>query len=81
MYVGEQRQQRTSAGGSKVRFLGALVAAVILVAFAVILTGTDSAAASTTTTRSSRITTITLASPTYRPHAAPGTTDDYHCTS
>lgn len=59
-----------------------LLGALVLVASAVAFAGfsADSVASPTTGASSSRITTITLTSPTYRPHAAPGTTDDYHCT-
>jgi len=63
--------------------VGAMVAIFVLVASALTLTGctTDASAASTSTgTSSSPITTISLSSPTYRPKAPPGTTDDYHCT-
>ena len=63
--------------------VGALVAILALVASALAVTGctTDASAASPATgTSSSHITTISLSSPTYRPKAPPGTTDDYHCT-
>ncbi len=60
-----------------------LVTALVVVGFALTLAGctTDASAASTPTgTSSPHITTISLSSPTYRPKAPPGTTDDYHCT-
>jgi hypothetical protein len=82
--MGEDKQRgrigvRRTHARSWVTFLGVLV----LVASAVGLAGcsADSSGASPTTeASSSRITTITLTSPTYRPKAPPGTTDDYHCT-
>jgi hypothetical protein len=77
--VRQQKQRRTG----RVRPIGALVATLVLAVFALTLTGctTDTSGASATTeASSSRITTISLSSPTYRPTAAPGTTDDYHCT-
>ncbi len=82
--MGDQRQQSGSrVGGSKVGPVGVLVATFVLVASALTLAGctTDASGASpTTVASSSRITTISLSSPTYRPTAASGTTDDYHCT-
>jgi hypothetical protein len=69
--------------GSKAGQVGALVATLILLASALTLGGrtTDASASPTSTaTSSTRITTISLSSPTYRPMAPPGTTDDYHCT-
>jgi hypothetical protein len=59
-----------------------LLAVIVLVASAVAFAGcsADSAATPTTHVSSSLITKITLTSPTYRPKAPPGTTDDYHCT-
>jgi hypothetical protein len=65
------------------RLWGTLVGALVLVASAAAFAGcsADSSGASPTTDASpSPITAITLTSPTYRPKAPPGTTDDYHCT-
>jgi hypothetical protein len=83
--VGAHQARRRSRGrdGSKARSLGVALGAVALVASAVAFAGHSAApaAASPATGRSSpRTTTITLTSPTYRPKAAAGTTDDYHCT-
>jgi hypothetical protein len=58
--------------------LGALALVTSATAFAG--WSADSAASAATPASSSRITTITLTSPRYRPRAAAGTTDDYHCT-
>jgi hypothetical protein len=58
--------------------LGALVLIASGVAFAEL--PDHSSEASAATDASSRVTTVTLRSPTYRPKAPPGTTDDYHCT-
>ncbi len=63
--------------------VGALVLSLVFVAFELTMTGlvTGASAATTSTdTSSARVTTITLSSPTYRPNAQQGTTDDYHCT-
>ena len=60
-----------------------VLGALVLVASALAFAGcsTDSSGASpTTNASSSRITTVTLTSPVYRPKAPAGTTDDYHCT-
>jgi Copper type II ascorbate-dependent monooxygenase, C-terminal domain len=69
--------------GAKARSWSILVGALVLVASAITFAGcsTDSSGATPTTdAASSRITTITLSSPSYRPKAPPGDTDDYHCT-
>jgi Copper type II ascorbate-dependent monooxygenase, C-terminal domain len=63
--------------------LGVLVGALALVASAVAYAGcwADSSGASPSTEASSSpVRTITLTSPTYRPKATVGVTDDYHCT-
>ena len=82
--VDEQQRRKGSAhGGSKCRPVGALVGTLLLVASALNLAGcgtSASGASPTTRSPSSRVTTISLSSPTYRPKAPPGTTDDYHCT-
>lgn len=80
--MGERHQLRSS-GSSKRRPVGSLLTALVVVAFALTMAGctTDASAASAPTgTTSSHMTTISLSSPTYRPKAPPGTTDDYHCT-
>ena len=85
MNVGQQKQRRLTgtSSGSKARSWSILLGALVVVASAVVFAGfsADSSGASpATNASSSRITTITLTSPTYRPKAPPGTTDDYHCT-
>jgi hypothetical protein len=69
---------RIGARGSKARWWGILLGALVLVVSGVAFGGysADSAGAAS----SSPITTITLTSPTYRPKASFGVTDDYHCT-
>jgi hypothetical protein len=57
--------------------LAVLIASVIVASTALTAVGLAIAAASQS---AYPITTISLTSPTYRPHAARGTTDDYHCT-
>ena len=56
-----------------------VVALVFAVSVALLIPGASPASASTGAA-SAHITTIDLSSPTYRPHAQQGTTDDYHCT-
>jgi hypothetical protein len=83
MYVGERKQPKSIGAhvGSRIGPAVALVATLILVASALAGCTTDASAASTSTgTTPSGVTTISLSSPTYRPTAQPGTTDDYHCT-
>ncbi len=84
LVVGERRQwgHIGRRGGPRGRRLGTLVGGFVLVASAVSFGGysAQSGAAAPTGASSTRITTITLKSPTYRPKAPPGTTDDYHCT-
>jgi hypothetical protein len=80
--VGERKQGR-SRGGSKVSPMGALVTTLVVLALALTMAGctTDASAASAPAgSPPSHITTISLSSPTYRPKAPSGTTDDYHCT-
>jgi hypothetical protein len=80
--VGERNRRRSSGvrGGSKAGRLGALIATLIVVGIALSAAGctaTSSGASptsSTSGTSSSRVTTISLSSPTYRPTAQPGTT-------
>jgi len=83
MSVGERKLQRSIGArvGSNAGPAGALVAIFILIASALAGCTTDASAASASAgTSSPDITTISLSSPTYRPTAQPGTTDDYHCT-
>ena len=83
MFVGERKQPKSIGAhvGSRIGPAVALVATLILVASALAGCTTDASAASTSTgTTPSGVTTISLSSPTYRPTAQPGTTDDYHCT-
>jgi hypothetical protein len=54
-----------------------LLAVAAIVAVPVVV-ATQEATASAA--RDSTITTVSMAAASYRPHAAPGTTDDYHCT-
>jgi Copper type II ascorbate-dependent monooxygenase, C-terminal domain len=83
--MGEQRQRAPIGvgSGSAARRWGVLVAVLVVAVSAAALAGcsADSSGASPTTDASSSLVTkITLSSPTYRPKAPPGTTDDYHCT-
>jgi hypothetical protein len=85
MTMGHQKRQGRIGlrSGSRARSWGILLGALVFVGTAVAFAGfpADSSGASPAThASSSRITTITLTSPRYRPKAAPGTTDDYHCT-
>src|ERR1700733_7736920 len=68
---------RVRLSGVRVPRLALLIASVIVVSTAFIAVGLAVAAESHS---AYPISTISLTSTTYRPHAAPGTTDDYHCT-
>lgn len=77
---GERIGERPS---SKARSWGVLLGALALVASAAAFAGCSvdqSGASPTTEASSSPVSTTTLTSPTYRPKASAGTTDDYHCT-
>ncbi len=77
--MGEHMQRgRIGVRGPKARWWGVVVGALVLVGSGVAFSGysADSAGAAS----SIPITTITLTSPTYRPKASFGVTDDYHCT-
>jgi hypothetical protein len=80
--VGEPEQARSGVG-SLTTLACTLASAVVALAFAVsaalLIPGASPASASTGAA-SAHITTIDLSSPSYRPHAQQGTTDDYHCT-
>jgi len=82
--VGEHKRRGRIGvhGKSRAGPWGILLAVVVLVASAVAFAGysTDAGASPTTDASSPHITTIPLSSPTYRPNAQQGTTDDYHCT-
>ncbi len=82
--MGEHKRRRRigSVSGSKGRSWGVLLGVFALVASAGAFAGcsASSGASPTTAASASRVTTITLRSPSYRPKAARGTTDDYHCT-
>ena len=82
MAVGEQKRQRRFGGGRRRSTWGVILGTLALVTSATALAGwsADSAAAPATAASSIRVTTISLTSPRYRPKAAAGTTDDYHCT-
>jgi len=79
--VGEHKRRRRFGGSGRSTW-GVILGALALVTSATAFAGwsADSAAAPATAASSSRITTISLTSPRYRPKAAAGTTDDYHCT-
>lgn len=79
----EKRQGQIGVRRTHARSWGIFLGVFVLVASAVGLAGcsADSSGASPASNGSSSlITKITLTSPTYRPKALPGTTDDYHCT-
>lgn len=82
--MGEHRRRMGRVSGSKRRSWGILLGGFVLVASAGAFAGcsADSSGASPTpaASSSSSVATITLRSPSYRPKAGPGTTDDYHCT-
>jgi hypothetical protein len=80
--VGEQKRQRRFGGGCRRSTWGVILGTLALVTSATAFAGwsADSAAAPATAASSIRVTTISLTSPRYRPKAAAGTTDDYHCT-
>jgi Copper type II ascorbate-dependent monooxygenase, C-terminal domain len=78
-----QRGRIGARRSSKARPWGVLLGALALVASAAAFAGCSadqSGASPTTEASSSPVSTITLTSPTYRPKASAGTTDDYHCT-
>jgi hypothetical protein len=72
-------RRRNRLSGVRIPRLALLIASVIVASTALTAVGLAMAAASQSVS-AYPITTISLTSPTYRPHAAPGTTDDYHCT-
>jgi hypothetical protein len=70
-------------GKASARSAGIIVAVLSVIAGASVFSGcstTPSGASPTTDATTSAISRITLTSPTYRPKAPSGTTDDYHCT-
>jgi hypothetical protein len=80
--MGEQTY-RAKYSGWHGQTVGSLATTLVVVAFALTLAGCtmDASAASAPAGKPpNRIATIALSSPTYRPTAAVGTTDDYHCT-
>src|SRR5271157_905082 len=69
--VGSSRMSRTViAAVAVVLMLGALV---------VVALSATSGSAETNPSSRSHVSTVSVASPRYRPHAAVGATDDYHC--
>ena len=85
----KQRGPIVVISGSKARSWEILLGTLVLAASAIALAGCSTTSGASRAkdvsspaedASSSLITTITLSSPTYRPKAAPGTTDDYHCT-
>jgi hypothetical protein len=80
--VGKPAQRMTSNGCIRARGFGGWAAAVVVAALALMAAGCTATASGATPPSgktSTHVKTISLWSPTYRPTAQPGTTDDYHC--
>ncbi len=70
---------KSKAAAGKRRWITAIVVAVALIIVTVVLTAVVAATSTSPRHASQPFKTISLVSPSYRPQAAVGTTDDYHC--
>ncbi len=81
--MGKPAQRIRSNGAFGAGGFGGWAATVLVAALALMAAGCTASASGATPPSgksSAHVKTITLRSPTYRPKAAAGTTDDYHCT-